>query len=167
MQIKIHPIQLEDCVIIHTAFKAQGWDKPVSLYEQYLQLQENKERDVLVAKVDQVFAGYLTINWKAGYPPFREKGIPEIVDFNVLKKFQRKGVGSALMDEAESRMSKVSKFAGLGFGVTKDYGAAQILYIKRGYIPNGDGLVLDGKPVNYGDQITVSHSLALILLKKL
>jgi hypothetical protein len=75
MQIDIVPIELEDCEKIHLAFKAQGWDKPQSLYEHYCELQSNGSRDVLVAKFNGEFAGYLTIKWISDYPPFKNKSI--------------------------------------------------------------------------------------------
>ena len=122
---------------------------------------------MLVAKFNREFAGYLTIKWISDYPPFKNKSIPEIVDFNVLKKFQRYGIGTQLMDEAESRIIKISKIAGIGFGLVQDYGAAQILYVKRGYIPDGRGILDDGKVLKYEDQVTVSDNLVLMLVKKL
>lgn len=163
----IRDLEESDCQIIENAFAAQGWGKKASKYQKILAQQEKGERDFLFAALDGVFAGYVTICWKANYLPFREKGIPEIVDFNVLKKFQRKGIGTALMDEAEKRISKVSKIAGIGFGLTKDYGPAQILYIKRGYIPDGNGIVMDSKPLAYETQVTVGDDLVFCLIKEL
>ena len=107
----------------------------------YLEYQKNSQRDILVAELNNEFVGYLTINWKSDYFPFQQMGIPEIVDFNVLIKYQRLGIGTLIMNEAESRISKVSKIAGIGVGLMKDYGAAQILYIKRSYIPAGNGII--------------------------
>ena len=50
------------------------------------------------------------------------------------------------MDEAENRIKKYSNMAGIGFGVYKDYGAAQILYINRGYKPDGLSLIHISEP---------------------
>jgi ribosomal protein S18 acetylase RimI-like enzyme len=160
-------IKAIDCPIISEAFEKQGWDKPISQYEKYVEYQEKSERDVIIAEFNEAFAGYLTIKWQSDYPPFQEKKIPEIVDFNVLKKYQRRSIGTVLMDEAERRIKKVSEYAGIGFGVYKDYGAAQILYINRGYQPDGNGLVKDGVSLEYGDTITIDDSIAFCLTKKL
>ena len=165
--IILRKIQLADCQLISHAFGQQGWDKPVSQYERYFELQETGQRDIMLAEYQNEFAGYLTINWQPGYGPFKERNIPEVVDFNVLKKYQRLGIGTVLMDEAERRIKQVSDYAGIGFGVMKDYGAAQILYIKRGYIPDGKGLMKDTKSLDYGDKIVVDHSLAFYLIKTL
>lgn len=163
----LRAIKESDCEEISEALERQGWNKPVSQYKEYLAYQENGERDVIVATINGAFAGYLTIKWKSDYVPFREKEIPEVVDFNVLMKYQRRGIGTALMDEAEKRIKSVSQFAGIGFGITKDYGAAQILYINRNYKPDGNGMVINSKPVKYGDVVTINDELVMCLIKKL
>jgi GNAT superfamily N-acetyltransferase len=165
--LRLRPIHAADCQAIPYAFSQQGWKKTQGLYESYLRDQEDGTRDVIIAQVDSEFAGYLTINWQANYQPFRERQIPEIVDFNVLKKYQRRGIGTALMDEAERRIKRVSSVAGIGVGVYKDYGPAQILYFHRGYQPDGNGLTLDSQPVLYGAEITVDDALVLALTKEL
>ena len=157
-----------DCERISLAFENQGWmDKPIVQYEKYFSYQKSGKRDIIIAVVNEEFAGYLTIKWQSDYLPFQQKSIPEIVDFNVLKKYQRQGIGNQLMDEAEKRIKKVSDYAGIGFGVYQDYGAAQILYIKRGYIPDGNGLVKNSIPLKYGENITIDDSIVFCLTKKL
>lgn len=165
--LTLRAIQKKDCKTISESFEEQGWNKPTAQYEKYLDYQEEGKRDVIIAESDGEFAGYLTIIWNPDYPLFKEKSIPEIADFNVLKKYQRQGIGALLMDEAERRIQKVSEYAGIGFGVYKDYGAAQILYINRGYIPDGNGLVKDLKPLKYGEKVVIDDSIILYLTKDL
>ncbi len=165
--VEIRRLTANDIQPIAAAFNAVGWDKPVSLLEGYLAEQEAAQRDVLVAMVGDLFAGYLTIVWESGYAPFREANIPEIVDFNVLPKFRRIGIGTQLMDEAESRISVRTSVAGIGVGLTPEYGAAQILYVRRGYIPDGRGISLHGTNCQHGDQVSVDDSLALYFTKEL
>jgi hypothetical protein len=167
LQLDLRPIILTDCQAINSAFTAQGWDKPVSLYERYVNLQNSGARDVIIATVNEKFAGYLTIMWNSGYPPFQEQCVPEIVDFNVLMKYWRKGIGTSLMDEAERRVALVSPVAGIGVGVTGDYGAAQVLYSHRGYVPTGHGLVHNGLPLRRGQRVEVGDELAFYLTKSL
>ena len=163
----LRKIRIEDCIPISDAFKHQGWNKPVAQYKRYVEFQQEGSRDIIIAELNGEFAGYLTIKWESNYIPFKEKAIPEIVDFNVLKKFQRKGIGTALMDEAEKRIKKVSNYAGIGFGVYKDYGAAQILYIRRNYVPDGNGLVKDSRSLEYGEMVEVNDDLVICLVKEL
>lgn len=132
--LTIAPLVSADIAEIAAAFAALGSRKPASQYERYLAEQNRGERAALVARLDGAFAGYLTIVWASTYPPFREAGIPEIVDFNVLPPFRRRGIGGRLMDSAEARIAGRSPVAGIGVDLYADYGAAQRLYVKRGYV---------------------------------
>ncbi|MGB1243665.1 MAG: GNAT family N-acetyltransferase [Chitinophagales bacterium] len=163
----LRKIRESDCSQISEAFLQQGHEKTTTQYVQYLAYQKSGERDIIIAELEGKFAGYLTIKWKSDYLPFRELGIPEIVDFNVLQKFQRAGIGTQLMNEAENRIQKVANYAGIGFGVTEDYGAAQVLYFNRNYKPDGRGLVRDSKSIKLGEIITIDHSIVFHLTKKL
>src|SRR6266508_1126162 len=125
----IRLMENEDIPEISTAFQQLGWNKPASQYERFLMEQSLGLRHVYVAFVEGQFAGYITICWQSLYEPFRSANIPEIVDFNVLPKFRRQGVGTHLMDKAESEIANVSPIAGIGVGMTSEYGAAQQLYI--------------------------------------
>jgi GNAT superfamily N-acetyltransferase len=94
-------------------------------------------------------------------------GIPEIQDFNVLPRFRRRGIGTRLMDEAEQKVSERSGVAGIGVGMSPDYGAAQRLYVLGGYVPDGRGLTSNGSTVRQGDEITVNDRMVLYLTKTL
>lgn len=163
----IRRLERKDIPEIAHAFQEIGWNKPASQYERYLAQQELGVRDVYVAFIDGKFAGYLTICWESSYQPFFVKSIPEIVDFNVLPKFRRMGIGTQLMDRAENEIVKVNSIAGIGVGMTSDYGAAQKLYILRGYIPDGLGLHWRDHHVQYHEDIVVDDDLALFLTKEL
>ena len=164
---KIRLLERRDIPEIVQAFREIGWNKPASQYERYLSQQEVGVRNVYVAFAEEQFAGYLTICWESSYKPFFIKSIPEIVDFNVLPKFRRLGIGTLLMDKAEREIAKVSSVVGIGVGMTSDYGAAQRLYISRGYIPDGCGLHWRDHHVNYLEEIRVDDDLALYLTKEL
>src|ERR1051325_855884 len=125
----IRLLESKDILQISKAFKEIGWNKPQSQYESYWVEQELAIRNVYVAFQEEQFAGYLTICWTSDYEPFRERNIPEITDFNVLPRFRRLGIGTQLMDKAENEIARVSSIAGIGVGMTSNYGAAQRLYI--------------------------------------
>ena len=163
--LKIRALKQNDAPNISAAFLAQGWHKPTAQYEQYWQESQVGSRSVILAELEGEFAGYLTIMWQSNYPPFYEANIPEVVDFNVLQKFQRQGIGTALMDEAEQLIAQRSTVAGIGFGLMHDYGNAQILYAKRGYVPDGRGVFGHGRWLEDGDEITMGHDIALYLVK--
>ncbi|HET7270035.1 MAG TPA: GNAT family N-acetyltransferase [Rubrobacter sp.] len=165
--LAIRLLEKGDVAKISAAFRRLGWDKPRSQYEIYLAEQQEGIRNVFIAFVGRDFAGYVTVNWRPGYPPFQTDGVPEIQDFNVLRRFRRQGIGTRLMDEAERKVSERSSVVGIGVGVSPDYGAAQRLYVLRGYIPDGKGLMRHGRPVRRGDRITIDDGLVLYLTKAL
>ena len=107
---------------------------------------------------------YLTVH----EGPFKGKGWPMIVDFSVLKKYQRKGIGGRMMDAAEQIAGQYADTVCLGVGVCDSYGSAQRMYVKRGYIPDGSGVwYRDKQCVQYETVCTVDDDLVLYLSKKL
>ncbi|HKY53063.1 MAG TPA: GNAT family N-acetyltransferase [Anaerolineales bacterium] len=166
-RVMIRLLEKGDIQKMAEAFYKFDWNKSVSLYERYYREQMDNIRAIYVAFVEDQFAGYLTICWTSSYEPFEEENIPEIVDFNVLPNYRRRGIGTQLMDKAESEIAKVSSIAGIGVGMDSDYGPAQRLYALRGYIPDGRGLHYKSHYPAYGEQITVDDSLALYLTKEL
>jgi GNAT superfamily N-acetyltransferase len=165
--VEIRLLKETDIQSIAAAFAELGWDKPVAQYQRYLTEQQAGLRVVLVATVDGIFVGYVTIMWASGYAPFLEAKIPEIVDFNVLPQFRRQGIGSQLLAAAEDRIAERSTVTGIGVGLTPDYGAAQILYVRHGYIPDGRGICWGEKRCQYGDQVSVDDALTLYFTKQL
>lgn len=166
-RILIRRMTAEDCEIMTNAFAAQNWDKPLAQYQRYLHEQSEEKLQVLIAETRDEFAGYLTIVRQSDFVPFQERDIPEIVDFNVLIKFRNSGIGSKLMDAAELLLAENYKTAGIRVGLTGDYGAAQRMYVKRGYIPDGLGISSGGIFLKYGDKITVTDELNLHFTKEL
>jgi hypothetical protein len=71
------------------------------------------------------------------------------------------------MDAVEREARSVKPIVGIAVGLTADYGAAQRMYVKRGYIPTGAGLFAEGKTPGYGEQVTVDDGLLLTFTKKL
>ncbi|WP_309709693.1 GNAT family N-acetyltransferase [Armatimonas sp.] len=165
--LTLEKLVASDIVEIAAAFAKLGWNKPASQYEAYLAEQDARERRVIIARWSGVFVGYVTVVWHAHYAPFAAENIPEIADFNVLPEWRKRGIGTALMDEAERLIAQRSPVAGIGVGMTADYGAAQRLYVKRGYIPDGRGLTYEGKVLTYGESTTNDDSLVLYFTKSL
>ena len=167
MDLKIRLLEVPDIMPIAESFRELGWNKPASQYQRYFDEQQSGERTVLVAFQPITFCGYITIRWRSNYPSFRAANIPEIADFNVLPVWRRQGIGTRLLDEAERRIAQHSPIAGIGVGLYVDYGAAQRLYVKRGYVPDGQGLTYHDQFVRFGDQIVVDDDLVLYFTKTL
>ena len=162
MNVLIRRMQEDDVPAFENEF-----NKPKGQYKRYFAEQQAGIRDVYLAEFEGSLAGYLTIVWESEYPPFREAQIPEVVDFNVVEHYRRQGIGSKLMDTAEAKIGEGSNVVGIGFGLMHDYGNAQIMYAKRGYVPDGRGIFAHGKWLNDGDQIIMGHDVALYLTKEL
>ncbi|MCU0512847.1 MAG: GNAT family N-acetyltransferase [Anaerolineae bacterium] len=119
------------------------WHKPLSQFEQYYLEQLLDKRLVLVALSPAAGPmGYVTILWESPYTHFWRRGIPEIVDLNVMTAYQRRGVGSALIARCEAQ-ARQRGYRRLGISVVQadpDYAAARRLYPALGYVPDGFGL---------------------------
>ena len=165
MELVIRTLRPDDVDPLANAFAS--WPKPRQLFETYARRVADGQLDLLVATVDSQTAGYLLIEPRSSYPPFANAGIPEIADFNVLHEYRRRGVGTALMDEAERRVAQFSDVVGLGVGLYTDYGTAQRMYVRRGYLPDGAGVVLHGVPVEPGAEITLDDDPVLMFTKQL
>ena len=123
--------------------------------------------DSFMAYVDGQFAGYVTIRWESHNEQFRAKGIPFIHHLQVFPQFQGQGVASQLLDSAENLIATRADHAGICVGIFGAYGAAQRLYAKRGYIPDGRGVCQHHRPILEGEQLVVDHDLLIWMTKKL
>ncbi len=160
-EVPIRTMTGDDVPLLVAAFAALGWDKPASLFEGYLAEAAAGDRVCLVAVRDGGPAGYCTLVWRSGYPPFREAGIPEIKDLNVLPDHRRHGCGSALLAALEEQAGRRGPVVGLGVGLYADYGPAQRLYAARGYRPDGRGMMYREHPVQPGSPIPIDDDACL------
>ena len=135
----IRKMQESDIKDLSRGFTSQGWPSREEILTRYFKEQESGEREVLIADLTGVVAGYITILPDAKQGPFAGMA-PELSDFNVFEAFQNQGIGNLLIEEAEKRVKLFSDKVTLGVGLHSGYGVAQRLYIKRGYIPDGSGV---------------------------
>jgi GNAT superfamily N-acetyltransferase len=165
--IHIRFLEEGDPPSITAAFQNMGWNKPEGQYRRYLHEQVEGARTCFVATVDGQFAGYVTLNWRPTYAGFADLSIPEIQDLNVLVIFRRKGVGSRLLDCAEAEAARHSAVVGIGVGLHQGYNAAQQLYVKRGYIPDGCGITYRDHLVDEGAEVRLDDDLVMHFTKQL
>lgn len=169
--ISIERLKADDIPSIVAAFRKIGWNKPASIFEGYLKEAELGERLVWVAHRHDQFAGYVSLKWQSQYPHFKEQNIPEIMDLNVLPGFRKMGIGALLLDIAEKEAATKSDTIGIGVGLYTGedggYGAAQRLYVKRAYIPDGKGVTYNYQPTIPGNSYPLDDDLVLWFTKKL
>lgn len=129
-----------DAEAIAAEERAQGWNQSADKYYERLRHREQGKAVPLVAEYKGSIAGYISVYPDSEWGAFGGMGYPEIVDFGVLEKFRRLGIGSSLMDVAEQIALQYADMVYLGVGLHRGYGSAQRMYIKRGYIPDGSGV---------------------------
>lgn len=164
-RVELRPLRLEDAETLSEAFSSIGWSKPPCTFRGYLHEQSQGIRWVGVADVGGRAAGYVTLVWVASDPGLRSLGIPEIMDLNVLPEFRRRGLGAALLDAAEAEASNRGPRVGLRMGLHAGYGAAQRLYVRRGYMPDGAGALRGTDAVAEGASVRLDDDLTLRMIK--
>lgn len=155
-QITIRNMEYRDAQAITDAEIEQGWDASI---EKYLRR--------LVAEYYEKPVGYVNIYPNNTWGAFGGKGYPEIVDFAVLEKYRRHGIGTILMDIAEKIAATYADVVYLGVGLHSGYGSAQRMYVKRGYIPDGSGVWYQDKICKPYGECKNDDDLVLYLSKKL
>ena len=164
----IRNMEEADAQIFTDEETAQGWHADISKYLTRLRDQAEGKCVSLTAVYEGRPAGYINIYLTGQGGPFSGKGWPEIVDFGVLQKYQRRGIGSKLMDAAEQIAGQYADTVWLGVGLHNGYGSAQRMYVKRGYIPDGTGVWYQGKPcAQYETEIANDDELNLFFSKSL
>lgn len=165
--ITITSLNESDINEIVDSFNKIGWNKPSTIYEEYLREEKDNKRKIIIAKLNDTFCGYVTIKWNSGYSEFRKNNIPEIADLNVLPDYRKQGIGTKLITHCEQIViDKGYSTIGLGVGLIADYGSAQRLYIELGYMPDGKGLNYKNKAISYGESVIADDDLVIYLTKK-
>jgi len=141
--------QMAESDIVAIARVFERWHKTTKQYEDYYAQQRRGERAVLVARLEGKVVGYVTLLTVSGYAPFREQGIPEVADLNVINEHQRKGIGSGLVYAAE-RLARQRGYTAVGIGVEQSpaYEMANRLYPHLGFEPDGRGITASDNEIH-------------------
>ncbi len=167
-ELMIRNMEEADAQVLTDGELAQGWNADISKYLTRLKDQSEGKCISLTAVYKGLPAGYVNVYMTGLGGAFKGKGLPEIVDFGVLEKYRRKGIGSKLMDVAERIAGQYADIVWLGVGLHRGYGSAQRMYVKRGYIPDGTGVWYRDKPCEQGETgIANDDDLVLFLSKRL
>lgn len=137
-------------------------------FERCFQEQAEGKREILVAIMGGRIAGYVFLNGNPRYQPFRRLGIPEIQDLFVRPDARRQGIGEALVRECEARArAKGCTQMGIAVGLHTGFGAAQRIYVRLGYVPDGAGAMYDRDAVRVGEMRPIDDELTLMMVKDL
>jgi GNAT superfamily N-acetyltransferase len=165
--LDLRPLRTADAETLSAAFTTIGWSKPVELFVRYASEADAGSRTCWVATVNGEMAGYVTLRWDPDYPGIAGRGIPEIQDLNVLPRFRRRGIATAMLEIAEAEAARRSDVVAIGVGLHPGYNAAQVLYVKRGYVPDGLGVTYGDRFVQEGETLPFDDSLVLHFTKQL
>lgn len=161
--IAIREAGKDDLPLLHSLYDAIG-KKDDGYFEHALAYGSS----VLIAACEGRDCGFCLLNWRPRYSLYRKLEIPEIQDLNVLPDNRRKGIASSMIKWCEGMArSKGCTHMGISVGLGKDYGPAQILYVRMGYEPDGNGVTYDREAVAIGRAYPVDDDLALMMIKAL
>lgn len=81
----------------------------------------------------------------------------------MLPRYRKRGIGNALLDAVERLAHARGPEVGLGVGLYADYGSAQRIYVRRGYLPDGRGVMYDHHAVAPAQTIRLDDNATLML----
>lgn len=153
---------------VQNEFSFRGMTREECYFEKCFQENQTGERVTLLAYYNGNFTGCSHLLMNSNYPFFKQNKIPEINDLNVFPEYRKMGIGTKIIEELEKIALDMGWNAvGIGVGLFKDYGNAQRLYSKIGFIPDGNGIQYDCKQVEPGTHVFVDDELVLFFTKKL
>lgn len=159
-----------DVPALDTLARGMGQAHEAGYFTRCLQEQAEGRRQIFLALDDAtgMLAGYVQLNDYPLYAPFRRFGMPEIQDLNVLPDYRQRGIGARLVAYCE----EVARAAGkaeiaISVGLHASFGAAQRLYVRAGYVPDGAGIAYDDVSVRAGEMRPIDDNLTLKMTKSL
>ncbi len=154
--------------ICEAQFSQVGYSKPPGYFVGSLAKQDAGDLEFFVAHSGDVYLGHVRLLWHPDYLHFREAGIPEISDLNVLPAHRRRGIGTALIEHCERCAAETAAtMIGIGVGLYPGYNNAQRLYTRLGYVLDGHGVHYKNRPVQYGERPPFDDSLVICFTKLL
>ncbi len=164
----IRQASVDDIHILQKIADEMKSAKDVGYFELSMEYQDAGERLVFIAEYEGETAGYGMLSWTPKYGFYKAMGYPEIQDLNVLPSFRGKGIATTMIAHCEDLARKKGKdHMGISVGLTASYGAAQRLYVKLGYIPDGHGVTCDRKSIVHGEFRSVDDDMCLMMVKDL
>lgn len=142
-------------------------EETVAYFRNQLVNQEKQDCIALIALYKGEIAGYVFLYYKCKWGGLGNCNIPGVVDLFVLEKFRKRGIATSLMDVVEGEAKKYSNKVYLDVCLNSEYGPAQRLYIKRGYIPDGKGVYYEERVCETNADCKNDDELTLCLVKEL
>lgn len=129
--------------------------------------QNKQECSALLALYNGEIAGYVFLYYKCRWGGLANCNLPCIIDLIVFEKYRNNRIATALMDMAERIAKKHNNRIYLDVCLNSEYGPAQRLYAKRGYVPDGKGVYYQEKVCETNAVCKNDDELTLCLVKEL
>ncbi len=163
-KITIRTMIESDAQVIYDTYLSYGWHPSLETYQRYF-AEQGSGRTTFVAEYEGEVAGHVSLLDAAKSGPF--PGIPLVSDLRVFFAFQKRGIASLLLDVLEAEAAKTSDTVCLAVGCHSGYGAAQRLYVGRGYNFDGSGVWWNGQQLEQYAPCENDDDLLLWMSKKI
>lgn len=112
--------------------------------------------------------GYCFLNRLPKYALYRRFGLSEIQDVHVFPEHRQKGYATALIQKCENiARDEGQQEIGISVALSAEFGPAQRLYCKLGYLPDGQGITYDRQTLKHGERVILDDDLCLMMSKAL
>ncbi len=141
----------------------QKWNKIEVIFDGYL---DNAYKTLDYCDVYFIEGqGFAVLNYEPKYSLYKRLNIPEIQDVFVLPDYRGQGISTALIKHCESLIS--GDMVGISVPVSPQFGVAQRLYYKLGYMPDGNGVTYDRETLQHNNSVKLDENLCLMMVKEL
>ena len=164
--IVVRIMDYDDIPLICKADKDESESNIIYLKNQ-LDNQKKQECSALLALYNGEIAGYVFLYYKCRWGGLANCDLPCVIDLIVFEKYRKNRIATALMDTAEIIAKNYSNKVYLDVCLNSEYGPAQRLYIKRGYVPDGKGVYYEEKVCETNAICKNDDELTLCLVKEL
>ncbi|WP_113929633.1 GNAT family N-acetyltransferase [Bacillus sp. P14.5] len=165
-EVKIGFLHENEIEVVSMDLESHGIYRNAEYLEDCIREVEEGKRVIFLAKTEEKTVGMSHLLLTSRHPELRSENIPEINDLIVGPDQRGRGIGAKLL-AAQEEYAKEQGFQSIGLcvGLYSDYGPAQRLYLQRGYIPDGRGVVYDYRMVEPGEMVRLDDELTLCLIK--
>ena len=164
--IVVRTMNYDDITSICKADNDESEDNKRYLNNQLVN-QDKQECSALLALYNGEIAGYVFLYYQCRWGGLANCNLPGVVDLIVFEKYRKNGIATVLMDVAENIAKTYSDKVYLDVCLNSEYGPAQRFYIKRGYIPDGNGVYYEEKICETNAICKNDDELTLCLIKQL
>jgi GNAT superfamily N-acetyltransferase len=168
MPIELRPLRADDLPRLAATQGGAAWKGHDKRWNRYLTEQGRGLREVLLADTGEAIVAYGSLAWVSQNPGFRKASIPEIQDLVVAEGYRKAGIATRIIRALEERARAAGRRqVGIGVGLYRDYGAAQRLYSRLGYVLDGAGVSYKNASVEPGSQVKVDDDLVIWMMRSL